>query len=324
MARATIRDVAALAGVSTATVSYVLNSSGSVSTETADRVRACVDELGYRANNLAIAHRTGRSGTIGLAVRDLMNPFFPEFAQGVYSAAAARGFSVFLLDSRGGEVDENEALERLADQVPEGLIWTPVVEDVISNRGYSFPVVVYDRQIEGFDSVRPDVRAGGALQADLVVASNHRRIGLLSGPEGSDTAELRRSGFLSRLDGAAEVVWESRLPMSADIPSEIAKTILQSDVTCIVTATDIQAIGVLRVLQSGGWEVPGRVSVIGFDDIELASLVNPTLTTIRLSPRVLGAKALDILVDRIENPGGPVRRLSLDVEVVERESLRSV
>ena len=167
MARPTIRDVAAAAGVSTATVSYVLNGTGSVSAATAQRVRDCVEELGYRANSLAVAHRTGRSRTIGLAVADLTNPFFPEFARGVHKAAITSGFGVFLIDAQGSHDIELEGVEMLSDRVPEGLIWVPVGDDILSKRPIPlpFPVVTFDRELPDFDSVNADIRHGGELQA---------------------------------------------------------------------------------------------------------------------------------------------------------------
>lgn len=320
--RTTIRDVAERAGVSTATVSYVLNDSGAVSADTATRVRDCVAELGYRADGLAVAHRTGRSQTIGLAVPDLTNPFFPEFSQGVYDAASKAGFAVILVDFRGSPDDERLSLEQLTDRRPEGLIWCPVGESSTDQVVPAWlPTVVFDREIEGFDSIAADIYQGGFLQGSEVVAHGHERIGIISGPDWSETAQLRRDGVLTALGQDCEVVWEFALDYSAFIPDYVADQIRSADVTCAVTANDIQAIGLLQIFRTMGRAVPDDVSVIGFDDIALARLVSPTLTTVHLPIRRLGSRAFEMLRTRIENPALPTRREQLEVQMARRESL---
>ena len=320
--RPTIRDVAKLAGVSTATVSNVLNATGSVCEATANRVRQCIDEIGYRANSVAVAHRTGRSRAIGLAVPDLTNPFFPEFAQGAHRAASASGYAVLLLDGHSSQEVEIEGVQRLADRVPEGLIWCPVGEDILTGAGLRFPTVVFDREIEGFDSVKADIKGGGQLQAEAVLDSGHTRVGLITGPQTSDTARLRRDGFVQRLGSEAELVWEFEIEYVNAIPSDIAEQIIaHSEVTCAATANDIQAIKLMSLYRSAGIAVPDDVSVIGFDDIDLASLVSPPLATIRLSPRKLGERAFEVLVDLIKNPDSPIVRERLPMELAKRGSL---
>lgn len=324
MPRPTIRDVANLAKVSTATVSYVLNNTGSVSAETSRRVRECVEELGYRPNSVAVAHRTGRSRTIGLAVPDLTNPFFPEFSQGAHEAASAIGFSVFLLDGRSSVEVEIEGVQRLADRVPEGLIWCPVSpEDILSGRGFRFPIVVYDRAIDGLDSVCADIRHGGALQAQAIIDHGHKRIGLLTGPLTSDTARLRREGFIERLGTNAELVWEFEMEYVDDLPPETAEVITSCrDVTCVATANDLQAIRIMSLYQSSGFSIPEDISVIGFDNIDLASLVSPQLTTVNLSPRRLGERAFELLINRINNPAAPIVHDQLEVQMTLRDSVQ--
>jgi len=322
--RPTIKNVAKLAGVSTATVSYVLNDTGSVSEETAKRVRECVEQIGYRANSVAVAHRTGRSRTIGLAVPDLTNPFFPEFAQGVRSAASANGYAVFLLDGHSSAEIEIEGVQRLADGVPEGLIWCPVGEDILTDAKFRFPTVVYDRVVEGFDSVCADIRSGGELQAQAILDHGHTRVGLLTGPMSSDTARLRRDGFIERLGTHAELVWEVEMEYVKGLPAKTALAITADrDVTCVATANDIQAIRLMSIYQSSGFDVPGDISVIGFDNIDLASLVSPQLTTIDLHPRQLGERALELLIDRIKNPDTEIVHEQLEVHMCLRDSLRS-
>lgn len=322
MARPTIKDVANRAGVSTATVSYVLNNTGSVSQQTASRVRQCVKDLGYRANSLAIAHRTGRSGTIGLAIPDLTNPFFPEFAQGVHASAYAAGFAVQILDANNSRDFERSEIEHLSDRVPEGLIWVPVGDTNITDTPQPFPVVVYDRDLPGYDSLAPNLFEGGRLQASLILQHGHSRVGILSGPEASDTAHLRLAGLLEGLEGNAEIVWHHSIPFTANIPDEIADAITTCRaVTAVATANDIQAIGLLRQFRAAGRSVPDDVSVVGFDGTALSDLVSPSLTTISLHPRRLGEQAFAMLQDRIRHADNPPRRIVGSVDTKLGESL---
>lgn len=324
MARPTIRDVATCADVSTATVSYVLNETGSVSESTATRVRACVKELGYRANSVAVAHRTGRTKTIGLAVPDLTNGFFPEFAQGVHRAAANHGFAVVLLDADNSIEAQAEGIDMLADRVPEGLILCLLKDDFLEGSKLQFPTVVFDHEIEGIDCIRADLYKGGRLQAEAVVAHGHRRIGLVCGPEWSGPAAVRRRGVLENLSDSVEVVWEHSLDWTADLPATAVADMLQHDVTCVVTGNDMQAFGVLQMYRNAGRSVPEDVSIVGFDDIDFAALANPSLSTVRLPTRELGATAFRMLVQRIESPSMPVQQERLDVQMMVRDSLRSI
>ncbi len=323
--RPTIRDVAKAAGVSTATVSYVLNDTGSVSPATADRVRRCVEQLGYRANSVAVAHRTGRSLAIGLAVPDLSNPFFTEFAQGVHRAASAEGYSVLLLDADNSAAEEMAGIERFGDGVPDGLIWVPVHDNIMPATDVSVPTVVYGHQFPGFDSLDADVANGGALQAEAVLSHGHSKVGILSGPGWSDTARLRHDRFVERLGTEAEIVWDFELDYGSPRSEEIERIILgHQEVTCVVASNDVQAIGLMRLFGSAGRIVPDEVSVVGFDDIDFASLVGPPLTTVHLGTRTLGLTAFGILRDRMREPNRPPRREIVDVSMTYRESLRAL
>ena len=324
MGRPTIRDVAALAGVSIATVSYVLNGTGSVSKVTAQRVRECVDELGYRINGVAVAHRTGRSRTIGLAVANITNPFLAKIAQGVHRVASTRGYAVFLVDAQDSQQHEVDGVERLADRVPEGLIWYPVGEGRLSVESFSFPTVVLGREIPGVDSVMADVERGGRLQAEYLISHEHHRIGILSGPQWSDAAELRRVGLEDRLTEEVRVVWEHSLDYSYDIPAVVGRHILSQEVSCVVTANDLQALSLLQLYSRVGLRVPEDVSIIGFDDIDTAGQLTPPLTTVQLPTRQLGATAASLVLDRIEDPGLPARREVLPVRMIVRDSLRQL
>ncbi len=322
MARVTIKDVAERAGVSIATVSYVINDTGSVSEATAERVRDCIDELGYRVNSLAVAHRTGRTKTIVLALPDLSNPFCPEIAKGVQSAARSAGFAVVLLDANSDGDLERDSIARVADRMPEGLVWVPLGDSSWTPEEIGIPVVAIDAWGVDFDTVRADVRDGGARQGLHMIECGHRRVGLVSGPSWSATAHARHEGLIDAIGSQVDVAWDVALPYSSNLDDRLVATMLASDVTCIATANDIQAIGVLKALHRNGRSVPDDVSVIGFDDVPLAALMSPGLSTVRLPIEEMGRTAFELLCRRIDAPGREREEVVLPVDFVERESSR--
>ena len=322
--RITTQDIADAAGVSKATVSYVLNGSGSVSEKTKERILQLAAELGYQENKLAKATRTGKTHTIGLVLPDLCNPFFPELAQAVVESAAQLGYTVLLVDARNDIEEEAAGINRLQAYSIEGLIWCPIADDSVARVSLNCPVVMIDRPIEGYDSVYADSFKGGQLQAQLLLEHGHRRVGLLSGPSRTPSANMRRQGFLQSLAGDIELVWEYELEYSIEIPDQVKEQVLNGDVTCVVTANDTLAVGLLRHLHKAGVRVPEDISIIGFDDIDWADLVYPALTSVKIPIRSMGAQAFNVLFSKIETPKASQQSCVLDVEVVNRESLRTI
>ncbi|WP_317929011.1 LacI family DNA-binding transcriptional regulator [Halioxenophilus sp. WMMB6] len=319
--RVTTQDIAKRAGVSKATVSYVLNGTGSVSPEMKAKILALASEMGYQENRLAKATRTGKTHTIGLVVPDLCNPFFPEMAQAVVDAASCQGYSVFLVDARNSPEEEALGVGRLLEYAIEGLIWCPIDDDSVTKHNLTCPVVMTERPIPGFDNVYADSHSGGKLQGQLVLSHGHTDIGILSGPERSPVANLRKQGLYEALQGKVDVAWDFPVEYGITIPEEIAEQILASDVSCVVAANDTLAIGLLRLYHEHGIAVPDQVSIIGFDHIDWSDLVFPPLTTIALPISQLGTTAFETLLKRLENPELADQDIKLGVSVLQRESL---
>lgn len=320
--KVTTKDIALRAGVSKATVSYVLNGTGSVSPEMAKRIRDITEEMGYQENRLAKATRTGTTHTIGLVLPDLCNPFFPEMAQAIVETASSRGYSVFLVDARNSFDEETLGLKRLNEYAVDGIIWCPLDDRHMDKHSFSCPVVVTDRFVEGFDCVYADSVKGGELQAQLINKNGHKHIGLISGPERSTSSRKRREGFYKELAKGTHVDWDFSLEYTIDIPEDISEKIISSKVTCVAAANDTLAIGLLRLYHSAGIRVPEDVSIIGFDDISWSNLVSPPLSTIKLPIRDMGKQSFDMLIKRIKNPDDETREIVLDVSVLERESVK--
>lgn len=318
----TLKDIALRADVSIATVSYVLNGTGSVSAEVAERILDAVDELGYRPNRSARALRTGKSRTIGLVLPDLTNPFFPELAQAVERAARMENYAVILIDSYEEIAVEREGFSLLTDCGVDGAIWCPV--GIASQSTSSFPTVVVDRPVEGFDCVYSDLKKGGGLIAEYAVKLGHRRVGLLSGPNQLGSARLRREGFLEAAHGQLDVVWEVEVPFSKILTGSAIEALQADNVSLIVAANDTIAIGALNVLHALGMRVPEEVSLLGFDNIPWAELVTPPLSTVRQPIAELGVEAVSLLRRRLLEPGLPLQQSVLDVELIERRSAQKV
>jgi LacI family transcriptional regulator len=321
--RVTTQDIAQKAGVSKATVSYVLNGTGSVSASMKEKVLAIAKELGYQENRLAKATRTGKTYTLGLVVPDLCNPFFPEMAQGVVETARAHGYSVFLVDARNDPEEEALGVSRLLEYAIEGLIWCPLDEGSLSRQNLTCPVVMTERPTPGYDNVYADSYQGGKLQAQALLAFNHTTIGIISGPQRSPVAALRNRGVRDSLSDQVEVAFDIELEYGLEIPPQHAQTILNSGATCVVTANDTLAIGLLKFYHSHGIDVPNEVSIIGFDQISWSDLVVPAIATIDLPIRDIGMAAFKTLLNRIENPELELQEVKLPVAMKEKASLIS-
>ena len=321
--RITTQDIADKAGVSKTTVSYVLNNSGSVSPATKKKILRYAKELGYQENRLAKATRTGKTATIGLVLPDLCNPFFPKMAQAVVKAANTRNYAVFLVDACNNLEEEARGIQRLHQHAVEGVIWCPLDDThSLQHNTLSCPVVMTDRAIPGFDCVYANAQKGGRLQAELLKAKGHTCIGILSGPERSASASIRRQGLYEALGSEVKVAWDFSLEYDMDIPAPIAEQIIHSDVSCIVAANDTLAIGAMRLLHHANIAVPERISIIGFDSIEWSELVAPALSTVALPIQDIGQSAFDMLLQRIDAPEAAVREIVLDVHLVDRNSVK--
>lgn len=315
-----LKDVARLAGVSIATASNVLRGTKAASAEVERRVRSAAEAVGYVPHRQARSLRTGRSHTIGVALPDLTNPFFPALVQAIEAAGRAAGYALLLGDANGEEEGEREAIELLAAYRVDGLIWVPVGDTRPPGIPAGLPIVSVDRPLPGCDGVRSDHAAGGRLIAEHLEAMGYGRFGLLSGPTRLPSASERRRGFLEALSASAEVVWEVEVPFHHELPAEARSALTAGGVDAVVCASDVIAVGALRTLQESGRRVPDELAVVGFDDIAWAELVSPPLTTVRQPLAELGAEAFRLLLDRLEAPDAPPRSSVLPVELVVRAS----
>lgn len=323
-----MRDVAAEASVSIGTVSRVINGSPNVAPELEERVQKAIDALQYRPNAVARSLRKRRSRTLGLVIPDITNPYFAELAGSIESAALAAGYRLILGNSMDSAETEKTHISALLDHQVDGLILAPAVATKAVSVNGTLPLVLVDRSLDGTaaDLVTSDNREGGRLAAQHLVALGHRRIAVISGPTHLTVAEQRMAGFLEGL-GTADISVPEDLIVRGDFDFDSGERSLSqlrsvaSDITAILASSDQQAIGALRACMDAGLAVPADVSIVGFDDIPLARLVNPRLTTVTQSVAGLGARAVELVLRRGEATTARRRRqVVLPVSLTVRES----
>ena len=320
-----LKDVAKKAGVSVATVSYVLNDSGSVSKRVKNKVLTAVRTLGYTPNRAAQAMRTGRTKTLGLVLPDLLNPFFPEMAQVFENIARELGYSIFLVDTKHSIEIEKEGINSLIQQGVDGIIWFPKTQENTAH-GISahVPIIVLDRELPGFDIVRPNHEEGGRLQSEYLLEMGHKKVGLMSGPLSVDNMRFRRDAFVEAFCKRGKITWEVENPFSMEITAINKKQLSKGKPTAIVAGNDMIAVGVIKTFNELGIAVPGQVSVIGFDNISWCKVVSPALTTIRMQLKEIAAEAVNLLLRRIKEPDTPQRKIVINVELVTRDSVAQI
>lgn len=317
----TMKDVAREVGVSSATVSYVLNNLGKVTPEVEQRVRAAAQELGYARNLAATALKTGRHNVIGCIVPTLLSPVFPQIMRAIHDRARELGFATFVVESETG--GEAEAAQVLANHGVDGAIAILDARPQITDAPL-FPIVVLDREVAGLDSVLCDHFRGGLLMAEHALSLGHRRIGLLSGNQDMESSRLRRAGILQGLAQGGQVVWDVEVPLAAELPSPAQDKLRSGNASFVACVNDTVAMGALNGLRSLGISVPDAVSVMGFDDIAWSGWPIFDLSTIRQPLEDMGRIAVNLLSARISQPDSDYRSERLPVELVARGSTRSI
>lgn len=313
---ATIKDVAKLAGVSFTTVSHVLNETRPVSAEARQRVQDAIEQLAYVPSALARSLKSKVTGSIGLIIPNNTNPYFSELARGIEDFCYGAGYSVILCNSDDDPAKQADYLNVLLTKRCDGLIIATLTQTDHALLGrLKVPTVLLDRAPTqlGIDLVSTDNALGGVLAAEHLLALGHAQVACIAGPAGLALSEQRVSGFRDSLAQGGVTLADQAL-RHADFTSlggyHAAMQLLQQQQRpqAIFCCNDLMAIGVLRAAGELGIAVPAALSVIGFDDIELAQYVHPPLTTVAQNTRQLGQLTAQCLLERIAEPKRPTRR----------------
>jgi LacI family transcriptional regulator len=332
-ARVTIHDVAKDAGVSAMTVSRVINESPRVSTETRRRVQASIARLGYVPNRLARSLTQRKTGSFGVIVPDVANPFFTLIVRGVEQVAWRAGYHVILCDTQGNLDRERGYLEDMVSFQVEGVLIAPVGDSskphlrlLIRN---SVPFVLIDRSIAGFDAdlVQGDSIAGARQLVEHLIEVGHRRIGMVTEGLEVSTARDRLQGYRDALVSNGLPFDESLVTNSSAIDPGVAResTLQLLDLvnppTAIFAVNNIAVVGVVEAARSRGLDIPQDLALVCFDDIEHVSRIHPFLTVMAQPAETFGTIAAQLLFDRLGSRIPPRRRtVVLPAEFIVRQS----
>lgn len=331
-----MKDVAALAGVSPKTVSNVVTGTFTVSEETRAKVDQAMRQLDFVPNLSARGMRTGRSGTIAVALPDLATAYSAELVHSIVAAAHQRGLAVQIEETALAPEREGELLARARTRLVDGLILNPVrLEDSIVRFADQLPPLVVIGEVEQHraDHVRIDSRLAAADVARHLLARGARRIAMIGGDDDQDlataTSRLRLEGVHDALreagiarDPALEV---NRLPWSVVSGAEAMRELLDRRVEfdAVIAFTDSLAFGSLHALAARGIRVPEDVLLTGFDDVELSAYSTPSLTTIAFDRDDLADAALSLLTSRMDDRSMPPRSIVLPHRLRPRASTSS-
>ena len=328
MVAITIKDVAALAGVSVATASRVLSGNPATSPDSRARVAAAVTELDYRPNAQARALRSTRSDSIGLLVSDVRNPFFADLAHTVEQAALAAGYVTLLGNANERKEQQDRYLDTLISRRVDGIIVAPLGEGSGSIRSLitrEIPTVFVDRTVDGLDipSVTTDSEAGIRQAVHHLAAAGHTRIGYISGPQATSTGRDRFAAFTRAIAAAGlsqdpELVYFGDYQAASGSAGVHALLQLREPPTALLAADSLMAVGAIAILHKLGRRIGADIALIAFDDIEWFALLNPALSVISHSVEEMGRIAVDMLLQVID--GGKPESVVLPSELIVRAS----
>lgn len=324
---ATMKDVARRAGVSSATVSRVLNDDNLVSSAARDRVMQAIDELGYRPNRIARSLRRQTSETIGVVVSDIENPHFSRAVREIEDAAYKRGYRVVLCNTDETPRKQRDYLQVLADEQVVGVILAPadpadpMIGKVLDMR---IPIVAFDRSVmdERADAVLADNVQAARTATEHLLDLGRRHVGFIGGRPEIKTGADRLAGYTDAMQqrGRDPVVGhgEFRLEVAHAATRELLAQ--HPDLDALVVANNLMAIGAIRALRDAGVRVPDDIAFVGIDDPPWAELLRPAMTTLGQPTTKMARAAFDLLVDRIENRRTSSRFMIFHFELNVRES----
>lgn len=337
MKRASMSDVAFEVGVSETTVSHALSGKRHVSEETIARVREACERLNYRPSHMARSFRSKRTFTIALIVPDLCNPFYPSLARGLQDVLFESGYQTLICDSDSRAVMEESLIDQAIERQVDGIVIAPILATMPPKllAMPQMPVVVISSshavaqqvlQQSNIDSASSDDEGGMLLAAEHLIRQGHRRIGYITAPMSLGPAQRRFDGFRRALR-RADCPLDDRIVATTSFTREggsqgLRQIMEDSDPpTAVLCANDLLAIGAMDFAADRGIRIPEDLAVVGYDDIESASLVSPRLTTIHVQTRVLGKACGQFLVDRMTGAySGPPRQVLIPNTLVTRDS----
>jgi LacI family transcriptional regulator len=326
----TMAEVAREAGVSTTTVSHVLNGTRRVNEKTVARVHAAIARTGYRPSSIARALAGARTQSIGLAISGISNPYFMDVIAAIEAAAAEHGHTLLLGDTHDEPQKELQMVQELVQRRVDGLLLAPSAGAEPNALRYlstqSVPVVLIDRFLPvEMDQVGTENEEPTAELVQHLAGLGHTRIGLVAGLDGLSTTRERIIGYRAGLERSGLAMEETLVSYGASQhePARAAAHHLldaHNPPTALVAANNAMTIGVLHALRERGLSVPDDIALVGFDDFEWSDLFEPRLTVIAQPTAEIGARAVQLLLSRLDDPKRAPQSLRLAPRLVHRES----
>ncbi|WP_285424959.1 LacI family DNA-binding transcriptional regulator [Pseudomonas sp. efr-133-TYG-103a] len=309
-----MEDVARLARVSTSTVSHVLNGTRKVSPQTVEAVQQAVQALGYIPNTLARSLARSRTNTIGVGISALSNHYFSETVHAIETECARYGIMMLFVDTHDDPEQELRVVTALHHRRVDGILLAPSSDPQRAALAYlqanAIPTVLVDRlATQGFDQVGVENRQSTHALVSHLIGHGHRRIGMIAGHRGLSTTEERIEGYRQALaDGGLR--FDDALLVNGESNSESARLAarqllsLDEPPSAIMAANNLMTIGAMHALRDAGVGVPEQMALVGFDDFDWADFFVPRLSVIAQPVHELGARAVQLLLQRIDHPDG--------------------
>lgn len=328
---ANIKDVAEHAKVSITTVSHVVNGTRFVSESNRLRVAEAVHALGYVPSAIARSLKNNSTRTLGVIIPNNSNPYFAEIVRSVEARCFAAKYNLILCNSNDDPVRQASYLRVLAEKRIDGLVLVATGSEAVVRAtlgDIKIPLVLLDRDVAGLancDLVEVNHTIGGEIATRHLLELGHRRVACISGPPGLSPSSQRRAGWAQALDAQSIEHKETDLARGDFTPQSgyLAMQILlkrKPYPTAIFVCNDLMAFGALTAAREAGLRVPEDLSIVGFDDIELAAFSSPSLTTVVQPKTEIGTLAAQMLLERVAAEGGEPRRVLLDPQLKIRTS----
>ncbi len=330
----TIKDIAKMADVSTATVSKILNKKDkNISDTTRNKVLEIIDRYNYVPNRVASSLVTKKTNTLSLIIPDIVNPFFPELARGAEDKANEMGYNLILCNTDNNTQKEEAYVDMLKEKMVEGIIFTASsrrTDKFEKLTSFNVPVITVDREIEGLKAhgiITVDNIEGAYKAVKYLLSRGYTRILHLTGPMTSKPSRDRYEGYLKALRDE-NIAIEGDLLYEGDYSSEwgyegICRALKEGiEFDGVFCANDLIAIGAIKALKVKGYSIPNEIGVIGFDDIYMAKMIDPDLTTIKQPNYEMGYRAAELLINMIEKKDVKTNKYILNTELIIRKSTR--
>lgn len=332
---ATMKDIAKLAGVSTSTVSHVINKSRYVSEEISERVNNAAKQLNYAPSALARSLKMNQTKTIGMLMTTSTNPFFGEVVKGVERSCYQNGYNLILCNTEGDSERMKSSIDTLLQKRVDGLILmctTLAGERIdIFERYPDVPVVVMDwgPVLYASDKIQDNSFQGGYLATKYLIEAGHQNIGCITGPLAQYQAKMRYEGYKralaeSRLEINPDWVMEGDFSCEGGRDAFLHMLDSHSLPTALFACNDMMAMGVVNAAHQHGLSIPQDLSLIGYDDIHIATFMTPPLTTIHQPKYRLGKAAVEALLARLDDKELEPQVVQLEPVLVTRDSVKKV